>query len=140
MTFASTAGTMAALHALSAQQQAMWDEEEDRATYSDEELMGDYEFKILRCAVRAFGDPQRLRAVLAEEKQCGWILLEKFDDQRIRLKRPAEASRDDKRMLARGIDPHRTSLPVGMNRAALIAIIVAVVAMLALIITAILGS
>lgn len=51
--------------------------------YSTEDLAGDWEFKILRAVTRQFHDPDKLRKALDEEAQAGWILVEKFDDQRL---------------------------------------------------------
>jgi hypothetical protein len=78
--------------------------------YTPQDLAENWEFKILRSATGAFRNPDRLRAVLAEEQRAGWTLVEKFDDSRLRLKRPARAQRDDG---ALDFDPRRTW--VGMN-------------------------
>ena len=59
--------------------------------YTSEDLASGTEFKILRSATGAFARPDFLRQVLDEEKQAGWTLVEKFDNSRIRLKRPASA-------------------------------------------------
>lgn len=82
-------------------------EEEEMTTYSRRDLDEDWEFKILRSAMGSFAVPERLREVLAEEARAGWTLVEVFDHQRIRLKRPASAREADGRL---EVDPYRTSL------------------------------
>ena len=56
-------------------------------------------------ATGAFGRHDRLRQILEREARAGWTLVEKFDDKRIRLKRPASARAADAGL---GIDPYRT--------------------------------
>jgi hypothetical protein len=92
-------------------------EEEEMTPYSAKDLDDGWEFKILRSNFAAFRSPEKLRAVLEEEKRGGWILVEKFDDQRIRLKRPAvgKVVQGD---LADGYDPYRTT--VGTSQGVLI--------------------
>jgi hypothetical protein len=64
------------------------DEEEVRTTYREDELMADWEFKIVRSPVGLFDRPKFLERDLAEEAAGGWRLVEKFDATRVRLKRP----------------------------------------------------
>ena len=59
--------------------------------YQDQDLSGDWEFKILRSVTGAFGKPEKLKEALDQEAKAGWVLVEKFDNGRIRLKRPASA-------------------------------------------------
>ena len=82
--------------------------------YTPEELASGSEFKILRSATSAFKRPEFLRQVLDEEKEAGWTLVEKFDDSRIRLKRPASARTDGS---SSTFDPYRSY--VGISEAAL---------------------
>ena len=84
-------------------------EEEEMTPYSAKDLDEGWEFKILRSSFAAFRNPEKLRAVLEEEKRGGWTLVEKFDDQRIRLKRPAggKVVQGD---FAEGYDPYRTTV------------------------------
>jgi hypothetical protein len=77
------------------------------ATYTPEELAEGFEFKILRSATHRFKDPEFLRQSLQEEAPAGWTFLEKFDNQRVRLKRAAAARRNDSTLR---IDPYRTSV------------------------------
>ncbi|MGK7905394.1 MAG: hypothetical protein AB4352_29110 [Hormoscilla sp.] len=48
---------------------------------------GDWEYKIVRASSDLFRDPKVFRKLCLEEKQAGWILLEKLDNQRVRFKR-----------------------------------------------------
>ena len=73
--------------------------------YTTEELVQGFEFKILRASTNAFRNPEVLRRVLEEERRAGWILVEKFDDARLRFKRPASAKQNDS---ALSFDPYRT--------------------------------
>src|SRR5262245_59089244 len=75
-------------------------------TYTREDLAGDWEFKILRSATGLFGKPERLQQALTEEGRAGWVLLEKLDDYRVRLKRPASARASDATRLS---DPYATT-------------------------------
>jgi hypothetical protein len=67
------------------------DEEEEMTPYTPQEVAEHWEFKILRSATTQFRDPVRLRSILEEEARAGWTMIEKFDDTRVRLKRPASA-------------------------------------------------
>jgi hypothetical protein len=82
------------------------DEEENRTPYTEDDLMQDWEFKILRCNAPLFLQPAFLRFVLAEEAQNGWQLVEVFDGQRIRLKRLANRRGVDVSLPGR-LDPYR---------------------------------
>jgi hypothetical protein len=70
----------------------------------------DWKFKMLRSATAKFRDPVWLRTVLEEEARAGWTLVEKFDDARLRLKRPASARTGD---AALPLDVGRTSVGPG---------------------------
>lgn len=82
-------------------------EEEDMARYTHEELNGDWEFKILRSVTGAFKRSETLAAALDYEALGGWELLEKFDNGRVRLKRPASARAKDASRPS-DYDPYRT--------------------------------
>lgn len=116
-TAASTAVSSAVLAQHAALQRA---EEEDLTPYTEEELLADFEFKIVRSVVGLFGKPDRMREVLEEEARFGWTLVEKFDDNRIRLKRPVDAKANDADALRAGLDPYRTNLAVHANKTALL--------------------
>jgi hypothetical protein len=98
--------------AAAAQRQLEQQEEEEMTTYRPQDLAENWEFKILRSNTNAFRKPEVLRAILEEEKRGGWILVEKFDDARIRLKRPA-GTKVVEEDLASGYDPYRTTVGTG---------------------------
>lgn len=80
-------------------------EEEQMTTYRKDELEQGWEFKILRSATAQFKQPEVLKAVLTEEAGAGWELLEKFDNERLRFKRPVAARKQDANL---ALDPYRT--------------------------------
>jgi hypothetical protein len=86
-------------------------EEEEMTPYTSKDLAEDWEFKILRCVTGKFRNPVWLHSILEEEARAGWKLVEKFDDTRVRLRRPASARAGD---AALDFDPHRTW--VGMSQ------------------------
>jgi hypothetical protein len=81
------------------------EEEQGMTSYEPHDLAEDWEFKILRSMTGAFKNPQKMREVLDEESRAGWVLVEKFDNGRLRLKRPASARQNDQLL---SIDPYRT--------------------------------
>ena len=87
-------------------------EEELMTPYTPDDLAEGWEFKILRSATGEFRNPDRLRAVLAEERRAGWTLVEKFDNARARLKRPASARAGD---AALDFDARRTYIGPGLG-------------------------
>ena len=89
-------------------------EEEEMTKYTREELNNEWEFKIVRSATGKFSKREEVEQVRAEESIAGWIMVEKFDDNRIRFKRPFSAQKDDIK-LPYGIDPYRTTY--GMSEA-----------------------
>jgi hypothetical protein len=110
----SAAGAAAAGAAAAARVAAERKEEEEMTPYTPQDLAENWEFKILRSATGAFRNPDRLRSILDEEGRAGWTLVEKFDNSRVRLKRPAAARAGDAGL---DFDPRRTS--VGMSSAVL---------------------
>lgn len=88
-------------------QQMMRAEEEDMARYTQDALQGDWEFKIVRSDSAAFRKPEVLNELIEEEAQAGWVMLEKFDDNRVRFKRPHSARARDA-FLPDDVDPYRT--------------------------------
>lgn len=107
---AITAATAAA--AIRKRQEA---EEESMTSYSPDELAQDWEFKIIRSNTEAFGKPEAMRQMLVEEAQAGWMLVEKFDNGRVRLKRPRAARANDAALPA-GVDAYRSYYGIGMGR------------------------
>ncbi|HPO92098.1 MAG TPA: hypothetical protein PL072_01380 [Phycisphaerales bacterium] len=90
--------------------------------YAASDLSEGWEFKILRSATGAFKKPEVFRRVLEEEGRAGWVMVEKFDSQRVRLKRPAAAKAGDAGL---EFDPYRTA--VGMSEGRLGLVIIACV-------------
>src|SRR6266478_6433130 len=93
-------------------------EEEEMTPYSKQDLAENWEFKIIRSVTSMFKDPEKMKAILDEEARAGWVLVEKFDNQRIRLKRPHSARAADATL---GFDPYR--IQVGMSELALAGIV-----------------
>jgi len=104
------------------------EEEETMATYTQEDLAAGFEFKFLRSATGRFRNQDFLRRSLEEEQTAGWTLVEKFDHQRIRLKRPVTARSGDARLT---FDPYRTE--IGMTEGSLaLTIVLTVLAVIGL--------
>jgi hypothetical protein len=82
-------------------------EEEKMTPYSARDLAEGWEFKILRSLRARFRDPVWLQTILEEEARAGWMLVEKFDGSRVRLKRPASARSGDATL---SFDARRTTL------------------------------
>lgn len=76
-------------------------EEEQMTASRREDLEQGWEFKILRSASGAFRNPQTLASALAEETRGGWELLEKFDNERLRLRRLMAARDQDAKFAGR---------------------------------------
>lgn len=91
---AATSGATAAA-AAERQQMMFAEEEEDMTGYTQDDLNNDWEFKIVRSDTAAFRKPEVLKKLLEEEARVGWVMLEKFDDGRVRFKRPRSARTRD---------------------------------------------
>ena len=117
MNGAAAGGAAAAAAAEAARKRR--EEEEEMTSYNREELADDWEFKILRSATGAFRNPDKMQRFLDEEAQFGWVLVEKFDNQRLRLKRRRDAKPSK---LEGGGDPYRTN--VGTSEAQMAMLIV----------------
>ena len=83
-------------------------EEEAMTPYTPASLAGEWEFKIIRSIFKQFGNQDAREHVLADEMRAGWVLVEVFDDARIRLKRQRPAS---PLKAIEGYDPYRTRIP-----------------------------
>jgi len=81
--------------------------EEDMAQYTQGDLATDWEFKIVRSGSAAFRKPEVLKKLLEEEARARWVMLEKFDDSRIRFKRRRRAGARDA-LRSPDVDPYRT--------------------------------
>jgi hypothetical protein len=98
-------------------------EEEEMSNYSREDLAGGWEFKIVRSVTAAFRSPAVLEKLRQEEARAGWVMVEKFDDARIRFKRAASAREDDFR-LPQGVDPYRTYYGISNARFSLVVLLI----------------
>jgi hypothetical protein len=128
MVAGGAAGGAAASAAAAAKKRREQEEEEQMTTYSTEDLNEEWEFKIVRSAFEAFGNPRKFKQMLKEEAEAGWVLVEKFDNGRVRLKRPASARKQD-HLLPPEINPYRTSY--GMPEMTMVLVIVGLVGLLA---------
>jgi hypothetical protein len=130
-----TGSAAAVAAAAAAAARARRQEEEEMTAYTNEDLVQGFEFKILRANTNAFRKPEVLRLALEEEARAGWTLVEKFDDARVRLKRPANAKQNDSSLT---VDPYRSVY--GLGQGALAAMIVgsiaAVLIVVAIVVTA----
>lgn len=96
-------------------------EEEELTNYKTQDLQG-WEFKIVRSATSQFKDPLKLQQAVAEEAEFGWELVEKFDNQRLRFKRPTSVRNLP---VPSGSDPYRTEF--GMSEGALVFYVIAAI-------------
>jgi hypothetical protein len=113
-------GIHGAIAASQAARRRKQEQEEERMTrYSDEELDGEWEFKIVRSEFPVFRNRNKLAQVVEEEALAGWQMLEKLDDNRIRFKRHVSNRRRDE-MLPQQVDPYRTQIG-GLGGAAVVA-------------------
>ena len=85
--------------------------------YAPQDLTDGWEFKILRSATGAFKHPDKFRQALDDEARAGWVFVEKFDNGRLRLKRPASARQNDSML---EFDPYRTTWGTSDGKLALI--------------------
>ena len=120
MSTAAGTATSGATVAAAAAAEAARKEEEELTEYSPRDLADDWEFKILRSNTGAFRRPEKLKETLDQEARAGWVFVEKFDNGRIRLKRPASARENDRSL---DFDPYRTY--AGGSSLPIIAIVVA---------------
>jgi hypothetical protein len=101
------AGGAAAAAAAKRRRMMLAEEEEGMVKYTQDDLSNDWEFKIVRSESGAFRKPEVLRKLVEEEARAGWVMLEKFDDRRVRFKRPRSARTRDA-LLPPEVDPYRT--------------------------------
>jgi hypothetical protein len=100
------------------------EEEEQMTPYSREELENDWEFKIIRSQTGDFRNRATLQKLMEEEARAGWQLVEKFDNSRVRFKRPRSARQRDGQ-LPSGVDPYRVHY--GISEIAFVAVILVAV-------------
>jgi len=133
---AGASAAAAAGAAAAARRRLLQQEEEEMTTYSSQDLADGWEFKILRSMTGAFKNPIRLKYILEEEARAGWVLVEKFDNHRIRLKRPASAREMDSKL---GRDSYRTYVGLSEGKFTLVVLaitfgsIIGIVLLLALV-------
>jgi len=101
-------GPIIAATAASANARHLAEEEERMTTYNSDDLENNWEFKIVRGNSETFRKHEALTGLVNEEKQAGWVLLEKLDNSRIRFKRQRAMQSHDQQLLSQGIDPYRT--------------------------------
>jgi hypothetical protein len=118
---ASTSSSAAAARAASQRRI----EEEEMTDYSRTDLNTDWEFKIVRSITGAFRNPAALQKLQQEEAQAGWVMVEKFDEARVRFKRPMGARDNDSR-LPQGVDPYRSYFGVRYTSFILLVVVIAV--------------
>jgi hypothetical protein len=98
--------------------------------YTPGDPHGEWEFKIVRSDAGAFRKPETVRKLVEEEARAGWVMLEKFDDSRIRFKRPRSARARDA-FLPDGVDPYRTQYGAyATRRAVLVGVMLGLVLLL----------
>ena len=81
-------------HAAAEREKARRREEEELMTgYRPDELGGNWQFKIVK---GTFKTQKQIDLVLQEQAEFGWVMVEIFDQSRIRFKRPAaETAKDE---------------------------------------------
>lgn len=118
---AHSAGAVVAAAAAEKRRQMLLAEEEDMTEYTQDDLKSDWEFKIVRSDTAAFRKSEVLNELLEQEAQAGWVMLEKFDDSRVRFKRPRSARGKDA-LLPADVDPYRTQYGIPSARYAVLAV------------------
>jgi len=89
--------------------------EEDKMTKYNEANSEKYEYKIVRSESGAFRKADVFADLVEDEALAGWEMLEKFDNRRIRFRRPVEARKRD-HMLPDYVDPYRTNYGGSLTR------------------------
>ena len=98
--------------------------------YTQDGSQGNWEFKIVRSGSAAFRNPEALKKLVEEEARAGWVMLEKFDDNRVRFKRPRSARARDA-FLPNDVDPYRTQYGVyNTQRAVVLGLVMGVLFLL----------
>jgi hypothetical protein len=131
---AYNAGATAAAVAAAEARRRMMEEEEQMTGYSDDELQTDWEFKIVRANSNVFGKPEEFQKLVGEEKQAGWVLLEKLDNSRVRFKRRRSAQSNDAQLISSGLDPYRTHYGMSPGAFGALVVIITMAVMLGVII------
>ncbi len=123
-------GSNAGVAAAQRYQQMLFAEEEgDMTQYTRDDLQSDWEFKIVRSNTAVFRKPEVLDKLIEEEGQAGWVMLEKFDDSRVRFKR-SRAARAKDAFLPEGVDPYRAQYGAPASRAVVVRLVMGVMLLL----------
>ena len=77
--------------------------------YTPGELADGWEFKIIRSQLGLFVKRDFRERILAEEGRAGWVLVEKFDDHLMRLKRQRKLHPEPE---VNDFDPYRTVVDI----------------------------
>ena len=112
-----------AAHAAVERKKKLNREEEEMTGYRREELEQGWEFKIVRSASGVFKDPLALSRTVEEERLGSWDLLDKFDNERLRFRRPV-AARERDGNLPLGYNPYRTQIGVSEGALVLFAMLI----------------
>ena len=99
------------------------------------DVADDWEFKILRSTSAAFRKRETFEQALREEAEAGWVLLEKLDDSRLRLKRP-RATRQQAAPTAR--DPYRSNYGMTPQATALLVALITIAFLFAILLAVLL--
>lgn len=101
-------GAHIAATAAAQKRRKMEEAEEEKMTSYDQDDKKKWEYKIVRSESGAFSNPNVMAALIEEETLASWEMLEKFDNRRIRFRRPVEARKRDA-LLPDHVDPYRTN-------------------------------
>ncbi len=98
------------------------DERDTSYLYPDQDP--EWEYKTMRARYGEFGDKRQLAAMLRQEAQAGWRMVDKHSDYQVRLCRPRGARARDAQ-LPPEVDPYRTeyraSHPIRLQQVAYLA-------------------
>jgi hypothetical protein len=108
-------GAHIAATAAAEKQRKIEEAEEEKMTKYNHDESEKWEYKIVRSESGTFRNPNVLAELVEDEALAGWEMLEKFDNRRIRFRRPVEARKRDA-MLPDHIDPYRTNYGTSMLR------------------------
>lgn len=123
------AGAGAASAAAAAEVARKREEEERLTNYTKDDLTEGWEFKIVRSSLGF--NKENFENLCKEEAQNGWQLLEKFDETRVRFKRPISSRENDRYAT---IDPYRTTFNEDVGK-----VIVIIVGIVFLVVAVIVG-
>mgnify|MGYP003961494219 FL=1 len=88
-------GAHIAATAAAEKQRKIEEAEEEKMTKYNHDESEKWEYKIVRSESGTFRNPNVLAELVEDEALAGWEMLEKFDNRRIRFRRPVEARKRD---------------------------------------------